>query len=520
MFEFFQKLFGTDFMPHLYCLRQPPVIWLHVASDALIAASYFLIPFFLVHIVRRRRDLAFSWMFVLFGVFILSCGLTHVFAVVTLWYPMYRLEGLVKAITALASLPTALLLIRLTPNIIAIPSPQQLRNEILERKRAEAEVRQLNRDLEKRIAERTKALERANRQLAHSEQRTREILDSSPAVIYIKDCDGRMEFINRQFEQDFEVSRNEVLGKTDKDLFHPELAAVYRENDVAVQQHGPRQVEELAMHRDRLHTYLSVKFPLLDLDGEPYGICGISTDITEQKQTEAALRRSNAELREFAYAAAHDLQEPLRNVSTLLGLLRRRCGHQLPEDAQAWIGESVTAAQHMHRMVKDLLELTEVVDDAQSPKTPVDANEVAQEALANLQSIVAATEAEIICHPLPPVKVDRTHLLQLLQNLIGNALKYRHPQRRPAIVLSAVQRGNEWLFSLADNGIGFDPAYAQRIFGVFKRLHARHEYEGNGIGLAICARIVAHYHGRIWAEAQPDVGATFWFTFPVAESAS
>jgi PAS domain S-box-containing protein len=520
LFEFFHKLFETDFMPHVYCLRQPDVIWLHVASDALIAASYFLIPFFLVRIVRRRRDVAFSWMFVLFGAFILSCGLTHLLAIVTLWHPMYRLEGIVKAITAVASLPTALLLIRLTPQVVALPSPQQLHVQILERKRAEAEVRQLNRDLEKRIAERTKALEKANRQLAHSEQRTREILDSSPAVIYIKDCDGRMEFINRQFEQVFDVRRNEVLGKSDKELFHPEMAAAYRENDVAVQQQGPRQVEELAMHRDSLHTYLSVKFPLLDLDGEPYGICGISTDITEQKKTEAALRRSNAELREFAYAAAHDLQEPLRNVSTLLGLLRRRYNDQLPHDAQTWIGESVTAAQHMHRMVKDLLHLTEVVEGAQSPNAPVDANQVAQQALANLHSTVAATGAEIIFHPLPQVKVDGTHLLQLLQNLLGNALKYHHPQRRPAIVLSAAKRGNEWLFSLADNGIGFDPAYAKRIFGVFKRLHARHEYEGSGMGLAICARIVAHYHGRMWAEAQPDVGATFWFTLPVAESAS
>lgn len=520
MFEFFQKLFGTDFMPHVYCLRQPSVIWLHVASDALIAASYFLIPFFLVHIVRRRRDLAFSWMFVLFGVFILSCGLTHLLSIVTLWHPIYRFEGLVKAITAVASLPTALFLIRLTPQIIALPSPQQLRTQIQERKRAEAEVRLLNRDLEKRIAERTKALEKANRQLAHSEQRTREILDSSPAVVYLKDYEGRMEFINRQFEQVFGVTRYEVFGKTNEELFPPELAAVYRQNDEAVRQHGARQVEELAMHRDGLHTYLSVKFPLLDLDGEVYGVCGISTDITEQKKTEAALRRSNTELREFAYVAAHDLQEPLRNVSTLLGLLRRRYGHQLTEEAGLWIQESVNAAQHMHRMVKDLLTLTEVIDGAEAPAAFVDANEVVEQALANLHAVVAETKAEIICHSLPALRVEPTHLLQLLQNLIGNALKYRHPQRRPSMTLSAAKQGNEWLFSLADNGIGFHPDYAQRIFGVFKRLHARHEYEGNGIGLAICARIVAHYHGRIWAEGVPDVGATFRFTLPAAESAS
>ncbi len=504
-------------MPHVYCLRQPGVIWLHVVSDALIAASYFLIPFLLVRIVRRRRDLVFSWMFVLFGAFILSCGMTHVLAIWTLWHPIYRFEGLIKAITALASLPTALLLVRLTPQVVALPSPQQLHMEIEERERAEAAVRQLNRDLESRIAERTRDLEKANRQLAHSELRTREILDSSPAVIYLKDNDGRMEFVNRQFERVFGWSRDDVLGRTGEELFAPEFAAMYRENDESVHLHGAQQVEEVAMHHDRLHTYLSVKFSLLDLDGQPYGVCGISTDITEQKQAEAALRRSNAELREFAYAAAHDLQEPLRNVSTLLGLLRRRYGHQLPEDAAAWADESVKSAQQMHRMVKDLLELTEVVDDTQAPAAPVDANDFAQQALANLQSSVAETEAEIICHPLPALKVEPAHLVQLLQNLIGNALKYRHPHRRPVITISALKRGNEWLFSVADNGIGFDPAYAERIFGVFKRLHARHEYEGNGIGLAICSRIVAHYRGRIWAEGELDVGATFLFTLPAVE---
>lgn len=518
MLEFFRKLFGTDFMPHVYCLRQPALIWLHVASDALIAASYFLIPFFLVHIVRRRRDLAFSWMFMLFGIFILSCGMTHVLAIVTLWEPIYRFEGLIKAITALSSLPTALILIRLTPQVIALPTPQQLHTQIKERKRAEAEVRQLNRRLESRIAERTKELEQANRQLAQSEQRTREILDSSPAIIYLKDCAGRMEFVNRQFEQIFARNRQDVLGKVGEELFEPELAAMYRENDEAVCRYGPRQVEELARHRDGLHSYLSVKFPLFDIEGQPYGICSISTDITHQKQTEAALRRSNAELREFAYAAAHDLQEPLRNVSTLLGLLSRRHGSHLPQEAVAWVDESVRSAQHMHRMVKDLLALTEVVDGADAPAAIVDANNVVQQALDNLQSTIAETKAEISCHPLPTLEIEPAHLLQLLQNLIGNALKYRHPDRHPTITISAARRANEWLFSVADNGIGFDPAYAERIFGVFKRLHARHEYEGSGIGLAICARIVAHYHGRIWAEGNPNVGAIFRFILPAAES--
>src|SRR5690349_13245210 len=166
MFDFFRKLFITDFMPHVYCLREPGLIKLHLLSDGVIALSYAMIPIALVLLIRRRRDLAFPWMFSLFGVFILGCGLTHVMGVVTLWHPAYRLDGLIKAITAVASLLTAILLFRLMPQVEALPSPAQLQSEITRRKDAETELRNLNEQLEQRVAERTVALEQANRQLS------------------------------------------------------------------------------------------------------------------------------------------------------------------------------------------------------------------------------------------------------------------------------------------------------------------------------------------------------------------
>ncbi len=171
--DFFSKLFDANFMPHGHCFFwRPEIVWLHVVSDGLIAVSYFLIPFALVQLARKREDLAFHWMFLLFGAFILACGATHVMAIWTLWIPMYRLEGVIKAATAVASVPTAFLLIRLLPYAIALPSPAQLRsvnlelqNEIGERKAAEERVRSLNEVLEDRVAERTKQLEDANRAL-------------------------------------------------------------------------------------------------------------------------------------------------------------------------------------------------------------------------------------------------------------------------------------------------------------------------------------------------------------------
>jgi len=173
MLDFFRKLFATDFIPHGHCyLWRSDIMWLHVISDSLTALAYFIIPFALVHLVRKRRDLAFDWMFVLFGTFILACGATHLMAIWTLWHPVYRLEGVIKALTALASVPTAFLLLRLVPQAIALPSPEQLRavnhdleREIIERKVAEDEIRSLNQDLERRVADRTKELTEANEQL-------------------------------------------------------------------------------------------------------------------------------------------------------------------------------------------------------------------------------------------------------------------------------------------------------------------------------------------------------------------
>src|SRR5271154_1558757 len=163
MLDFFRKLFTADFMPHGYCMRwSPDVIWLHVSSDALIALAYYVIPLALIYFVRKRKDLAFQWMFVLFGVFILACGTTHVMGIVTLWNPVYRLDGVLKAITALASIPTAILLVRLMPAAVKLPSPADLRREIDRRIVAEHELRDLNAALEHRVEERTNKLRRYN----------------------------------------------------------------------------------------------------------------------------------------------------------------------------------------------------------------------------------------------------------------------------------------------------------------------------------------------------------------------
>jgi light-regulated signal transduction histidine kinase (bacteriophytochrome) len=249
-------------------------------------------------------------------------------------------------------------------------------------------------------------------------------------------------------------------------------------------------------------------------------------EIKERKQAEAklqaaneALRRANEDLRQFGYAAAHDMQEPLRNVANSLGLLKHVSKQASEGEGGRLIDNSIEGAQYMVGMVKSLLAFTQIVDDPEARSELVDANEVIQQVLKNLSLSISEAGAQITCRRLPMVQIAPAHFVEVLQNLIDNALKYRSRDRVPCITISAARQDAEWLFTVTDNGIGFDPAYAERIFGIFKRLHKKHEYPGTGIGLALCSRILSTYGGRIWAEAQPGAGATFKFTLPTGEAA-
>lgn len=297
MWNFIRKLFAVDFMPHVYCLREPAVIWLHVASDALIAAAYFLIPLGLISLVRQRHDLAFRWTFLLFGAFILACGLSHALDAYTLWHPIYRFEGVVKAVTALVSLPTAFLFIRLVPMAIALPSPARLRQEVEERSRAEAEIRQLNAALENKVAQRTS-------ELAESEARLYAILNGLPASVYMKDLQGRYQFVNRQFESDFGFTSEEARGKTNEQLLSPELVRQHQGRDALVLTDGPVQWEDEVQKAGELRAYLTTKFALRNQQGQPYALCAMAVDITERRRHRRALLASEARQRAFRESAS------------------------------------------------------------------------------------------------------------------------------------------------------------------------------------------------------------------------
>jgi signal transduction histidine kinase len=232
----------------------------------------------------------------------------------------------------------------------------------------------------------------------------------------------------------------------------------------------------------------------------------------DHKQAQEELARSNRDLEQFAYVASHDLQEPLRMVATYTQLLAERYRGQLDDSADKYIHYAVDGALRMQVLVQDLLTFSRVGRQGADLQS-TDCNVVVDTAVQNLKAAVDETGAQVTHDHLPRVLADGSQLLQVFQNLIGNALKFRGPEP-PVLHVSASKKGREWVFSVADNGIGIAPEHAETIFVIFKRLHTRAEYPGSGIGLSICKKIIERQGGRIWVESQPGQGSTFKFTLP------
>jgi light-regulated signal transduction histidine kinase (bacteriophytochrome) len=270
--------------------------------------------------------------------------------------------------------------------------------------------------------------------------------------------------------------------------------------------------------------FLVTTTPLCDAEGRLVGSIHMARDITAQKRSENELRRtaeelarSNQELEQFAYVASHDLQEPLRMVTGFLDLLRQRHGDKLDGKAAEYVNFAMEGAQRMSQLIRDLLAYSRVQSKAWDP-APTDMKIVFERAASNCITTIRETEARVKGDGLPTVRGDPTQLVQLLQNLISNALKFRRPDVRPEVRVAA-RRGNDgdgdpWVFSVEDNGIGIPADQTDRVFLIFQRLHTREEYPGTGMGLAIAKRSVERHGGRIWIESRDEGGTRFMFTLP------
>lgn len=254
--------------------------------------------------------------------------------------------------------------------------------------------------------------------------------------------------------------------------------------------------------------------PIRDSAGNLIGVVLVFRDVTDRREREKALQRTNEDLKRFAYVASHDLQEPLRMVASFVELLRVRYAGKLDPEADGFIQFAVDGARRMQALVRDLLEYSRTGSD-KLQVTTVDLEELLKLVLTMLQDRITAAGAAITHDALPQVPADEVKVGQILQNLIGNALKFRG-EAPTRIHVGAVHRDHEWVFSVQDNGIGFDPKYAEQIFLMFARLNPRATHEGTGIGLAISKRLVEAHGGRIWAESAVGAGSTFYFTLPAA----
>ncbi|WP_313913285.1 CHASE domain-containing protein [Tahibacter sp.] len=368
--------------------------------------------------------------------------------------------------------------------------------------------------------------EQRTAELQRSQQAFKALTDTANDAIIAAGADGRIRYVNPSAERCFGYGASELQQQLLTVLMPERYRPLHDAGMAAFLAGGePRvigQTIELAgLRHDGSEFPLEISIAHWQSDGEHH-FTAILRDITRRRETEKTmesqrkeLERSNADLEQFAYVASHDLQEPLRMVASYVQLLSRRYKGKLDQDADEFIGFAVDGALRMQSLIDDLLTYSRIAARADHTRE-VPAADCLEAALRNLAARIAETQADIRFGTLPRVCVDPLLLTQLLQNLIGNALKFCG-ERRPEIAIDAAREDACWHFQVRDNGIGLDPQYAERIFVIFQRLHTRQHYAGTGIGLAICKKIVERAGGRIWVESRPGDGATFHFTLPVLE---
>lgn len=356
-------------------------------------------------------------------------------------------------------------------------------------------------------------LQTATREL----ENIRRALDIS-AIVAITDVKGTIIHVNDKFCEISKYSREELIGKNHRIInsgYHSKEFFVELWKTIGSGKVWEGEVQNRAKDGSLYWVYTTI-VPFLKEDGKPYEYVSIRYEITQRKIAEERLKASNEELQSFATIAAHDLQEPLRKIQTFGERLKVKGQSILTPELLDYVNRIQVSSTRMRSLIDDLLSYSRVATRA-SPFEKIDLNKIVEEVLSDLEVRIEQLKAQVHVSQLPSIEADPSQMRQLVQNLLSNAIKFHKPDLAPEVFISAQVEGNWCNFEVKDNGIGFDEKYLDRIFAIFQRLHGRHEYEGTGVGLAVCRKITERHGGTLLARSSPGAGATFVAKLPVRQ---